>query len=84
MDNKEKVIKKVIEIIAEQKENNICVENISEDTKLIEDLKYDSVDIIDFIVLLEEYFQTDFDEVENLIDKIDTVGHISELIQNMI
>lgn len=81
-DNKITAI--IIEIITEQMENKLAGINISEDTNLMEDLLYDSVDIIGFIVLLEEKFQVNFDEIENLIDHIDTVGHISRLIQNMI
>ncbi len=53
---------------------------ITSDTKLIEDLKYDSVDLMQLIIDIEDEFGVDFMNCDILAEKIDTPGSLMELI----
>lgn len=53
---------------------------ITSDTKLIEDLKYDSVDLMQLIIDIEEAFGVDFMNCDILAEKIDTPKSLMELI----
>lgn len=53
---------------------------ISSDTKLIEDLKYDSVDLMQLIIDMEEEFGIDFMNCDILTEKINTPQSLMELI----
>ena len=68
---------KVREILADQFE--IDNESITENTKIIEDLKADSLDIAELIIALEEEFDIVIDD-ESIRD-IKTVGDVIELLE---
>ncbi len=53
---------------------------ITSDTKLIEDLKYDSVDLMQLIIDIEDEFVVDFMNCDILAEKIDTPRSLMELI----
>lgn len=53
---------------------------INSDTKLIEELGYDSVDLMQLIIDIEESFGVDFMNCDILADKINTPQSIMELI----
>lgn len=56
--------------------------NISKDTKLIEDLKYDSVDLVQLIVDIEEEFGISLDEEYMISEKINNLRGLAELVES--
>ncbi|MDO4289193.1 MAG: acyl carrier protein [Eubacterium sp.] len=69
MDEK---FKKVQEIIAEQLE--VDADKITMDTRMVEDLEADSLDIIELIMAFEDTFGVKMPDEE--LEKIKTVGDI--------
>ena len=53
---------------------------ITEDTKLIEDLGYDSVALIQLIIDIEDEFEVSLSNDDLLADKLDTPASLYELI----
>lgn len=53
--------------------------NVDMNTKLSE-LDIDSIDMLDFIMLVEDKYDIEFDEDE--LDEIETLGDIAELIES--
>ncbi len=64
-------------IIAEQLE--IDEDTIELDSKLVEDLGADSIDVVEFIIAFESEFDTEIDEDE--VENITTVKDIVEYIK---
>ncbi|MDD3382064.1 MAG: acyl carrier protein [Bacilli bacterium] len=71
------VLDKVRKIIAE--ELKVDEKNISMETRLIEDLKADSIDSIQLIMALEEEFNISISD--DTVQKIKTIGDIVEIIE---
>ena len=71
------LIKKNI-VFAEVKEKEI-----TDDTRLIDDLMFDSVAIIRLIVDIENTFEIEFDDTDLLSDRINKVGDLLKLIEEM-
>lgn len=68
------------ELIALANENlDIDFSEMEMSTKL-SDLDIDSIDMLDFIMLIEEKFEIEFEEDE--LDEIETLGDIAELIES--
>lgn len=68
------------ELIALANENlDIDCSEMEMTTKL-SDLDIDSIDMLDFIMLIEEKFEIEFEEDE--LDEIETLGDIAELIES--
>lgn len=58
---------------------DIDLSDVQMNTKL-SDLDIDSIDMLDFIMLLEEKYNIEFAEDE--LDEIETLGDIAELIES--
>lgn len=71
------VLDKVRKIIVE--ELKVDEKNISMETRLIEDLKADSIDSIQLIMALEEEFNISISD--DTVQKIKTIGDIVEIIE---
>jgi len=69
---------KVIEIVAEQL--GIGEEEIQIDSKFVEDLGADSLDIIEVLLALEEEFEVEISDDE--AQKIKTVGELIQFIES--
>lgn len=68
------------ELIALANENlDIDFSEMEMSTQL-SDLDIDSIDMLDFIMLIEEKFEIEFEEDE--LDEIETLGDIAELIES--
>lgn len=52
--------------------------------KLIEDLEYDSLDLINLVVEIEEKFQMHFDETDVLFDKLNGFEELYALVENIL
>lgn len=72
------VFEKVREILCEQldiPENEVTV-----DTNIVSDLGLDSIDVVDFIMSLEEEFDKEIPDED--IEKIKTIGDVVSYIEN--
>lgn len=71
---------KVKKLLAEQL--NISVDTINEDSKIIEDLGADSLDVVEMLMVLEDEFDVTVSDEESL--KLKTVGDIVNLIEKKV
>ncbi len=58
--------------------------DIQDAHNLIQDLEYDSIDLVNLIVELEKEFDIEFSDHELLLEKLETVQGICECIQCML
>lgn len=72
------IFEKIATIIAEQLQ--IDQSKITLESKVIDDLKADSLDVVELLMALEEEFDISVDEDE--AGKLSTVGDIVKLIEN--
>lgn len=72
------IFDKVCEILAEQLD--VDTTDITMDSRLVEDLKADSLDFVDLIMSFEDEFKTEFSEED--ADEFKTVGDIVSYIEN--
>lgn len=77
--------KTLYRLIAENTTNGFENETMIDDaTRLIEDLQYDSGDIVALIVAIEETFGVEFKDSELLSDKFNVVGDLVECVEMML
>ncbi|ABS60735.1 acyl carrier protein [Fervidobacterium nodosum Rt17-B1] len=74
--DREELFKKVAEIISEKL--NVPIEDIDEDSHLIEDLGADSLDAFDLVMVFEDEFGVKIEDEE--VEKILTVRNIVDLL----
>ena len=74
--DREELFKKVAEIISEKL--NVPIEDIDEDSHLIEDLGADSLDAFDLVMAFEDEFGVKIEDEE--VEKILTVRNIVDLL----
>ena len=72
------VFEKVREILCEQLD--IDPEDITLDTNIIEDLGADSLDLVDFVMSLEDEFDKEIPDED--VENIKTIGDIVSYIEN--
>ena len=72
------ILDKVKSLIASQL--GISVDKVAENSKLVEDLGADSLDIVEMLMTLEEEFGIEIPDEEAM--KLSTVKSIVELIEN--
>lgn len=77
--NTEEIEKKVIETMAEMFE--VQPEELSSDTKPLEDLGADSIDIVELIIAFETEYDTTFPDDDIFSAKLDTIGDITKFIE---
>lgn len=70
---KEKLIKLLKEVLEEESELDVGVDPIA-------DLGMDSVDIVDYVLRIEEEFGCNFDEFEPLSQNMKTVGEMIDYL----
>lgn len=76
----EEIKEEIIKIIREEIgwNDNGCT--FGEETRLIDDLELDSVMIVQLIVAVEEKFQIEFSDSEDLLKCLETIGSLAEWI----
>lgn len=79
--NVEVKLQEIIQKIANNKEIE-C--DFSKDISFADDLKFDSIDIVNLIVELESNFQVDLTDTEELLEKINHYKGVLELIQSKV
>lgn len=72
------VFEKVREILCEQLE--LDPEDITLDTNIVDDLGADSLDLVDFVMSLEDYFDKEIPDED--FDGIKTIGDVVSYIEN--
>lgn len=72
------VFEKVREILCEQLD--IPEDEVTVDTNIVSDLGLDSIDVVDFIMSLEEEFDKEIPDED--IEKIKTIGDVVSYIEN--
>ncbi|MGN0115670.1 MAG: acyl carrier protein [Acutalibacteraceae bacterium] len=72
------IFDKVCDILADQLDLDKA--DITMDSRLVEDLKADSLDFVDLIMSFEDEFKTEFSEED--ADEFKTVGDIVSYIEN--
>lgn len=80
----EKELMEKIYEFSEEARSNYTDETIK-DLDLFEDLKYDSVSLVDLLISLEEKYGVELTEdMSDLIDNLDTIGQFMEYISEKI
>jgi len=79
--NREELFKKVAEMISEKL--NVPIEDIDEDSHIIEDLGADSLDAFDLVMIIEDEFglKLDDDEIERMLTVKDILDLLMEKIK---
>lgn len=72
------ILKKVIEILAEQLD--VDADTINEDTRIAEDLNADSLDVVELLMAVEAEF--DLEIPDEAIETMKTVGDVVNYIQD--
>ncbi|MBL0687646.1 MAG: acyl carrier protein [Sulfurospirillum sp.] len=72
------LLEDVKEVVAEQL--NVSNEEIKEDSKFVEDLGADSLDVVELVMALEEKFDIEIPDAD--AEKIITVGDAIKYVEN--
>lgn len=75
----EQVIEKLKNILSKYTYEKHLIESVSQDTRILKDLKINSARIIDIILDVEEEFEIEVDDIS--MEKILTVGDLAEVIR---
>lgn len=76
--SKEEIYKKIIICLEKEKTGGIKKESITSSTNLFLDLELDSIEIVNFVVALEEVFEVRFNEPFELINKFESINKLVE------
>ena len=71
-------------MIIQNARKNISSEDIKEKTLLIEDLEYDSINLIELMVQIEQEFDIEFLSTEMVIDNINCFGSLLTFISKQV
>lgn len=68
------------------KKNSKCIENaeLKQNTKLIDDLNYDSFSMIQLIVDIEDQFNIEFNDSDLDVDNFPTMGELAACVEKLI
>lgn len=77
---RQKIINLIIKSLGKNCENIV----ITDATKFFDDLGFDSITIIDLIVGLEDEFNFEFSEYDNLIEIMNTLYSLQKYIESVI
>lgn len=80
-NNTEENLKKIIVDICKHKLPELTIEDITDKTRLAEDMDFDSVDFIDLIFRIEEAFDLSIPE-ENFDSVLNSFGQLAGYIKN--
>lgn len=77
--NKEEIIARLKPIVGAYTQSKDAMENITEDTDFIKDLKINSANLVDVVLDVEEEFGIEIDNLS--MEKMLTVGAAMEIIE---
>ncbi|MDF2537850.1 MAG: hypothetical protein K0S76_871 [Herbinix sp.] len=79
----EKIKTEIKKIIIKNTRRNVLEEDIIDTTLLIEDLEFDSINIISLIVDIEECFNVEFDDANLLITNINQFDKLVNYVEKL-
>ncbi len=71
-------------LVAKNASIDIEAEEISDETKLLDELEYDSVKIVELIVDIEEEFDFEFEDDDLVIEKYEIFKNLNSLVERRI
>jgi len=80
--NDTELYERIIVVIREVSPKGVSLDNISPETRLLEDLNLDSVHAIDLVLGLEDAFRISIED--GVIETIQTVGEVVALVKGKI
>jgi acyl carrier protein len=79
---REEIFAKVVDIVSPFVKDEEALENVSEDTDILDDLRVNSARLVDVILDFEDEF--DIEVEDEAADAVNTVGDAIDLIQSKI
>jgi acyl carrier protein len=78
MVERDKIYERVVELVRPLSKNRTAVENISEDTSILEDLQVNSARLVDLILAFEDEFNIEVDD--DAADLVRTIGDAVDML----
>ena len=78
MVDRDKIYERVVELVRPLSKNRTAVENISEDTSILEDLQVNSARLVDLILAFEDEFNIEVDD--DAADLVKTIGDAVDML----
>ena len=78
MVERDKIYERVVELVRPLSKNRTAVENISEDTSILDDLQVNSARLVDHILAFEDEFNIDVDD--DAADLVRTIGDAVDML----
>lgn len=78
MVERDKIYERVVELVRPLSKNRTAVENISEDTSILEDLQVNSARLVDLILAFEDEFNIEVDD--DAADLVKTIGDAVDML----
>jgi acyl carrier protein len=75
---RDKIYERVVELVRPLSKNTTAVENISEDTSILEDLQVNSARLVDLILAFEDEFNIEVDD--DAADLVKTIGDAVDML----
>ena len=76
--DRDKIYERVVELVRPLSKNRTAVENISEDTSILEDLQVNSARLVDLILAFEDEFNIEVDD--DAADSVKTIGDAVDMV----
>ncbi|TNF84334.1 MAG: DUF1493 family protein [Acidobacteria bacterium] len=76
--DRDKIYERVVELVRPLSKNRTAVENISEDTSILEDLQVNSARLVDLILAFEDEFNIEVDD--DAADSVKTIGDAVDML----
>ena len=76
--DRDKIFERVVELVRPLSKNRTAVENISEDTSILEDLQVNSARLVDLILAFEDEFNIEVDD--DAADAVKTIGDAVDML----
>ena len=80
--NMSDISKKVIELVAECAD--VEVDEIKYDSRFIEDLNFDSIKIVEFLVMIEDIFNIKIDDMMEYMESFTTVENFTTYVRDLV
>lgn len=78
MVERDKIYERVVELVRPLSKNRTAVENISEDTSILDDLQVNSARLVDLILAFEDEFNIEVDD--DAADLVKTIGDAVDML----
>ncbi len=78
MVERDKIYERVVELVRPLSKNRTAVENISEDTTILDDLQVNSARLVDLILAFEDEFNIEVDD--DAADLVKTIGDAVDML----